>query len=232
MKEPERSARNFLRRWSQRKRAAQELADDRATFRKDESRSAEAGENPRRVPESEATPFAFDPAALPPIDSIAGPADVRAFLAPGVPEELTRAALRRAWTTDPTIRDFVGIAENQGDFTAPDGVPGFGALSFTLELSEMVAALIGDAPVLANPQPALEAKFDKETGRLQPPVSLAADGSATKEVVGFSSDASADDSRAGMPMPDVAGSTEHVASQEIGPIAPNANRRHGGALPK
>jgi hypothetical protein len=53
--------------------------------------------------------------ALPPIDSIGPGSDVRAFLAPGVPEELTRAALRRTWTTDPAIHDYVGLPENSQD---------------------------------------------------------------------------------------------------------------------
>ena len=78
-----------------------------------------------RAAQSEADPPAFDPATLPPIESITATSDIRAFLAPGVPEELTRAALRRVWVTDPMIRDFVGIAENQWDFTKPDSVPGF-----------------------------------------------------------------------------------------------------------
>ena len=74
------------------------------------------------------------------------------FFAPGVPAELTRAALRRAWVTDPAIRDFIGIAENQWDFTKPDGVPGFGSLELTPELRRMVAQLVGDAPERV-PQP-------------------------------------------------------------------------------
>jgi hypothetical protein len=212
MSEPERSARNFLRRWSRRKRAAQVGADERATLRKDEPRGAE--ENSHSASGSEAELPVFDPAALPPIESITGIGDVRAFLAPGVPEELTRAALRRVWTTDPTIRDFVGIAENQGDFTAPDGVLGFGSLPFTPELREMVAALIGDAPVIRHSQP---------------PASSAADGSTTREVHRVSADAPSDNCAA-MPMSDAA--ADDVVSQEIGLSAPNANRRHGGAVPK
>jgi hypothetical protein len=205
MSEPERSARNFLLRWTRRKRAVQVGADERATLRKDEPRGDE--ENSREL-------SVFDPAALPPIESITGIVDVRAFLAPGVPEELTRAALRRVWTTDPTIRDFVGIAENQGDFTAPDGVLGFGSLPFTPELREMVAGLIGDAPVIRHSQP---------------PASSAADGSTTREVHGVSADAPFDNCAA-MPMSDAA--ADDVVSQEIGLSAPNANRRHGGAVPK
>src|SRR5271163_3396784 len=71
----------------------------------------------------------FDPASLPPIESIAAGADIRPFLQSGVPADLTRAALRRAWTTDPAIRDFVGIAENQWDFNDPDAMAGFGPLT-------------------------------------------------------------------------------------------------------
>ena len=42
--------------------------------------------------------------------------------------ELSRAALRRAWSADPAIRDFVGLAENAWDFTDPNAMPGFGPL--------------------------------------------------------------------------------------------------------
>ena len=52
--------------------------------------------------------------------------------------------------TDPAIRDFIGLAENQWDFTQPDGVPGFGSLELTPELRRMVAGLVGDA---AEPTP-------------------------------------------------------------------------------
>jgi len=65
---------------------------------------------------------------LPSIDVIDADTDIIAFLQSGVPAELTRAALRRAWTSDPAIRDFIGIAENQWDFNDPNGIPGFGPL--------------------------------------------------------------------------------------------------------
>ncbi len=71
----------------------------------------------------------FDPASLPSIDSITADTDIVAFLKSGVPTELTRAALRRAWTSDPAIRDFIGIAENQWDFNDPNGMAGFGRLN-------------------------------------------------------------------------------------------------------
>jgi hypothetical protein len=71
----------------------------------------------------------LDLPSLPPIDSIGANTDVAAFLRPGVPTELTRAALRRAWTSDTAIRDFVGLVENGWDFNNSDAIPGFGAIS-------------------------------------------------------------------------------------------------------
>jgi hypothetical protein len=71
----------------------------------------------------------FDPTSLPSIDSITADTDVVAFLKSGVPTALTRAALRRAWTSDPAIRDFIGIADNQWDFNDPNGISGFGRLN-------------------------------------------------------------------------------------------------------
>jgi hypothetical protein len=70
----------------------------------------------------------FDPASLPPIESIVADSDIRQFLQANVPAELTHAALRRAWAADPAIRDFIGIAENQWDFNGHAAIPGFGPL--------------------------------------------------------------------------------------------------------
>jgi Protein of unknown function (DUF3306) len=78
-----------------------------------------------------ATQEPFDPVSLPSIDSITADTDIVAFLKSGVPTELRRAALRRAWTSDPAIRDFIGIAENQWDFNDPNGISGFGPLDAT-----------------------------------------------------------------------------------------------------
>jgi len=148
MSEPENFLRKFLERWSRRKLAATE--DGAARHEATEPASAEAKGHPDAPAHSAPT---FDPASLPPIESINASSDVRAFLAPGVPIELTRAALRRAWTTDPSIRDFIGIAENQWDFTQADGVAGFGPLDVTAELHRMVSDFHGGAPAGAAPAP-------------------------------------------------------------------------------
>jgi Protein of unknown function (DUF3306) len=105
---------SLLLRWARLKQAAKAA---------EEIDAASVGSEPAPVPE---TPF--DPASLPSIQSIAADTDIVAFLRTGVPAELTRAALRRAWTSDPAIRDFIGIAENQWDFNDPNAIPGFGPL--------------------------------------------------------------------------------------------------------
>jgi hypothetical protein len=98
----------------------------------------------------------FDAATLPPIESIGAASDIRPFLAPGVPVDLTRAALRRAWSTDPAIRDFIGLSENSWDFNAPDGIPGFGSLT-----PQRLARMNGEAESSGTerivPAPTLEA---------------------------------------------------------------------------
>ena len=142
MSEPEKSLQEFLQRWSRRKLGGADGEREAPDAQAAEGEGAELAlpaDAPPGAPDAAAA--AFDPASLPAIESITAASDVRAFLAPGVPLELTRAALRRAWVSDPNIRDFVGIAENQWDFTKPDGVPGFGPLELTAELHRMVAEL-------------------------------------------------------------------------------------------
>lgn len=129
MSDSETSIERFLLRWSRRKRATECGAD--------------AASNDR--------PPVFNPASLPPIESIQAASDVRAFLAPGVPLDLARTALRRAWVIDPTIRDFIGIADNQWDFMKPDEIPGFGPVDLTPDLRRLISALIGDDPQHGSP---------------------------------------------------------------------------------
>ncbi len=104
---------NVFLRWARLKQAAKERPDTEAAPTDNQEAAAPpaadaAGDEP------------FDLASLPSIESIVANTDITAFLRAGVPAELTRAALRRAWTSDPAIRDFIGIAENQSGFQRPD----------------------------------------------------------------------------------------------------------------
>src|ERR1700682_3230601 len=119
----------FLTRWSRRKRQAASDPDapEAATAppvaaEKDASPAAESARSPEPEPAVESKPA--DQVSLPPIESIDAGTDIRAFLAKGVSPDLARAALRQAWRTDPAIRDFVGLADYDWDFNAPNSMPG------------------------------------------------------------------------------------------------------------
>src|ERR1700733_15604703 len=92
----------------------------------------------------------FDPASLPSIEAITFDTDIRGFLQSRVPAALTRAALRQAWASDPAIRDFIGIAENQWDFNDPTAIPGFGPMQETDEISALLGQAFGQLSELAT----------------------------------------------------------------------------------
>jgi len=90
----------------------------------------------------------FDAATLPPIESIDAQTDITVFLQSVVPQELRLAALRRAWTVDPAIRDFKGPQENDWNFNDPNSIPGFGELGPEVGVKGMVAKILGESPRL------------------------------------------------------------------------------------
>jgi hypothetical protein len=145
---------DFLSRWSRRKRAV--AAAERAPPQEPPAAEAESEETADAAPVARAQEMSappvpepdFDIASLPPIESIGAGTDISGFLKPGVPAALRHAALRRVWTTDPVIRSFKGLAENDWDFTSPD-TPGFGPLDPGLDVKAMVAKLFGEVPPAA-----------------------------------------------------------------------------------
>ncbi len=161
MSEPE----DFLRRWSRRKRASAEAdesappeaapADDAEPARQTAALTPGTGKAVA-APVDQKPPF--DISTLPPLESIGPQSDISAFLAKGVPSELSRAALRRAWSADPAIRDFVGLAEYAWDFTKPDSMPGFGPLLPSDDVKRMLAQIISqdgiESPASSGEAPA------------------------------------------------------------------------------
>jgi len=120
----------FLRRWSRRKHAVRSAPGERATDQRDEdSDHHRASPIPSEIAPAPAQSEPRIPPALPPIETIDRGTDIRPFLAAGVPDAMARAALRRAWSADPAIRDFVGLSENFWDAQSGGGIPGFGSLT-------------------------------------------------------------------------------------------------------
>jgi Protein of unknown function (DUF3306) len=147
---------HFVRRWSRLKRKSADTGSGRTSAEPENTAVPRTSERPpASSPRGETSADAaaqpdVDLSSLPPIESIAAGTDIRAFLQSGVPAELTKAALRKVWSTDPAIRDFVGIAENQWDFTDPNAIPGFGAIDPSTSLQDLVNQALGKVPAAAR----------------------------------------------------------------------------------
>ena len=151
---------NFIARWSRLKRSAALSKEPQPEAQAEDGAKTAAGARPasQHADEAQAAPVAteppIDPASLPPIESIVAGTDIRAFLQKGVPAALTKEALRRAWTADPVIRDFIEMAENQWDFTDPATIPGFGRLKAGDSVRQLVEQAMGklqEPPDAAGP---------------------------------------------------------------------------------
>ncbi len=211
----------FLARWSRRKREA-ETAVDTPPTRPSEARNPEQSSVAEIPADAE-----VDLSSLPPIESITGATDITAFLRKGIPAELSRAALRRAWASDPAIRDFVGLAENAWDFNDPNAMPGFGPLDYSAEQLEAfvdrivgsVRGAVADATAVAEEQGRRSVDPERDPAR-------ESHSEAPADLV-VAQQSSADDSPA--------------ASVAVQPESPQTEpddkmlfprRTHGGALPQ
>jgi hypothetical protein len=225
---------NFVSRWARLKRNT------------DIERRAEAGEEtPGRfgadvsagsaevvVAQPQIDPAAdepFDPATLPSIEAITANTDIREFLQSRVPAELTRAALRQAWVSDPAIRDFIGIAENQWDFNDPNAIPGFGPLRDSNNVPALVARVMGKADNLAEmisetpltvEQP-LPDVTDCASADFNQSVQQSLDGSpSTSSISGLPDNKSGE------------GAATRINRGAEGDDSPRIRRTHGSALPR
>ena len=198
---------DFLSRWSQRK-----LKPEAEKSAPEEKTPSPAGTKAVAAPEPE-----FDITTLPSLESIGANSDVRAFLQRGVPVNLTRAALRRAWSADPAIRDFVGLSENSWDFNAPDSIPGFGSLDAD-EVRQVAARFFGELAETTAEAPAAESNKSEETG------------SATEQLESEHQAEPPAESAVDQQQPDAAMQHRHqVAFCDSSLPSP---KRHGRALPK
>jgi hypothetical protein len=147
----------FLARWSRLKRAAAEkpgAGPEPAAAAPQQAPDA-GGPNPEPKQAEDRAPSGAAPeASLPALETIDRATAMGPFLRQGVPEALQRAALRRAWVADPAIRDFVGLAENQWDFTDPSGLAGFGPLGAADDVARLVSRALGELQTDSGEQPA------------------------------------------------------------------------------
>src|SRR6202045_817061 len=163
---------NFVSRWARLKRASDIEPKTAPGDVQSDSAAFAGAETPPVHHEDEVIAAPFDPASLPSIETITVDTDIRGFLESRVPAALTRAALRQAWTSDPAIRDFIEIAENQWDFNDPNAMPGFGPLSESDNATAALAQALGrhdklpDMKLAVSEEPAVPAGIDHEAADL------------------------------------------------------------------
>ncbi|MEP9396974.1 DUF3306 domain-containing protein [Mesorhizobium sp. KR2-14] len=191
-------------RWSRLKRQAAE-----ETPQTGEPESTKAEDEAMQAADVAATEEAsVDLSQLPSLDAIDATTDLRAFLAAGVPSELRNAALRKAWSADPAIRDFIGPNENFWDHTT-GRVAGFGMLKPATARRLM-------AQVLGDDEPA-EARMETTATPAQQPVAPQPDRTAPP----------VEAESVEVPPPD----DNSEASAKAEKNEPGV-RRHGGAFPR
>jgi hypothetical protein len=211
----------FLARWSRRK---QEANAGHAEPAREEAAEAHGARSDSAG--AEQVPAEADLSNLPPIESIDAATDVTAFLRKGIPLELSRAALRRAWSADPAIRDFVGLAENAWDFNDPNAMPGFGALDYSAErVDALVRRIVGDVVEIAESPPKPLATAAEDSARS---VQAEAGSARQSDPVKATEPRRLDESAAAELSSGSAASQPAAASE--GTSVPR--RTHGGALPR
>jgi len=207
----------FLKRWSRRKQGESEPAEGPepappAPVPAPERAPGAPEALPAAAPPSE-TEEPFDPATLPPIESLGADSDYTMFLKKGVPEALRLAALRKAWVSDTFIRDFRSPAIEYGwDFTTPEF-----ALRPTDDVAKLLDGIFGVKPQTAAapesspaagdsvPEGPLEAAELAPAPALAPPVADLPQSGAVPE--------------------------PSTVPAEPAAVPPMARRKHGGALP-
>lgn len=217
---------DFLSRWSRRKQQAAKGAASLTDKDKAEKADKAVASATDTGEPAETEPL-FDLSKLPSLDSIGPNSDVSLFMQPGVPASLSRAALRRAWSADPVIRDFIGLSENAWDFTKPDSMPGFGPLLPTDDVKKLLANIIRDKEAAPEQAPGTA---------LQQPDTGAEDESAASQPAEIDQDSvSSDVDTQGQPEAALQCTKNDPAVQqeahadELSDATPK--RRHGRALP-
>jgi hypothetical protein len=216
----------FLGRWSRLKREAKAGND---TPQPAEPMQPDSLAPPSDSAEDAATPE-VDLSSLPPIDSIDAATDITAFLRKGIPQELSRAALRRAWSADPAIRDFVGLAENAWDFNDPNAMPGFGPLDCSeAELRALVDRIVGDVREAAEALPDQLGEVKEVRQLVSSGRDSAQEPNPAEEIAALST---TDESAPVEPATSSAAPQPSVPDRSDSEEPSVPRRTHGGALPR
>lgn len=217
----------FLGRWSRRKRGVEAEVPPAAAPEAEAPVAVPV--EPAGLPKSGTCPIPgmepIDLSTLPPIEELSVTSDLAPFLRPGIPAALRSAALRRMWSLDPAIRDYIGPVEYQWDFNTPGGLPNGFASELIGDVQKLLAQAIG--AVEEKPPAAPGDAAATESVPLPGPETLPAPGPAMVVEVPAMVPPSATLATPLAPPPMAA-----LPAAEEDSIEPQPRRRrHGGALP-
>lgn len=136
---------NIFSRWSRRKQAVRH----RETAAQNEKQAEAEAPAEMKAEPVDRQPVAEEPAAgepLPDLENLTADSDISAFLRKGVPNGLKNAALRKMWSLDPAIRDYVGPSDYAWDFNQPESMAGFGPLDAGRAVVEFLSTVNGGNP--------------------------------------------------------------------------------------
>jgi hypothetical protein len=163
-------------------------------------------------------------ARLPKIEDLTAETELAPFLRAGIPAALRKAALRRMWSVDPAIRDFVSEARDYAyDWNTPGGVPGMGPMLPTDDIKAMVERIMtGHAP-RPSEAPSPDDPREAEEPTVEPPAAEVME--AEPQVVVAQETAVVHVEEATLHPP------ENAVRTFQSPAIVSPLRRHGGALP-
>ncbi len=235
---------DFLSRWSRRKHAS--VNAKQAEAGPAEPVAAEAAEANPLAPidcedagaGSHSELSAEELEQLPRAEDLTASTDITPFLRGRVPEALRNAALRRMWSLDPSIREYVGDARDYAyDWNMPGGVPGSSPLLPTDDVKEMLRqVLIGLREKHDPPAAATEMTAPSETGmaaeeRLDRSSGAVADNTKDQQALSPEPDAISDAMVAALPPDEGKVPATRSGESGTGQGRSATMRRHGGAAP-
>ncbi|WP_203073340.1 DUF3306 domain-containing protein [Falsiroseomonas ponticola] len=221
----------FLGRWSRRKRGIEAEAPPPA----EAAAAPEAAPEPAPVAKSGTCPIPgmepIDLSTLPPIEELSVTSDLAPFLRPGIPAALRSAALRRMWSLDPAIRDYIGPVEYQWDFNTPGGLPNGFASELVGDVRKLLAQAIGEV----EEKPPAQETAEETAQETAPEAAPAEEAPGPAPAAAPPAQAPAmlpPDATLAAPAPTALPSATLAAlPPEEGAPPPALRRRHGGALP-
>lgn len=232
----------FLSRWARLKRdTARKAGESAGEVAADVGSDGGAAASPASVAgnaEPVEAEHELDLTTLPRVEDLTADSDIAAFLDKRVPAALRNAALGQIWTLDPTIRDFIEVAENQWNWNIPGGAPFYEEMApgsaggLFADATSAIARVAGPpAEVVADSAGVVNVVENERHGFVDQSstqnIAVQQDQQAADRVAADVGDADL----TAVAMASASGLVDDAVQQNAPETDVQPRRRHGGALP-